>query len=137
MKKLLIVSILFLFTGIAFGQTIQKNGSFGIHVLTIELAEGVTMDQYMEFLTTKYIPEAEKLFKGNKIILMKGDRGKHINKIAYVNYFESTEARDRYYPQEGVRSDEANEIREKMAPLREELEKLGTISDEYSGFVIL
>ena len=137
MKKLIIISAFILFTGVAFGQTLQKDGSFGMHVLTIELAEGVTMDQYMEFLTTKYIPEAEKLFKGHKIILMKGDRGKYINKIAYVNYFESTEARDRYYPQEGTPSDEAKEITEKLKPLREELNKLGTISTEYSGFVIL
>jgi len=137
MKKLLIISALFLFSGIVFSQTLQKGGSFGMHVLTIELAEGVTMDQYMEFLTTKYIPEAENLFKGHKIILMKGDRGKYINKIAYVNFFESTEARDRYYPQEGTPSDEGKEVREKLKPLRVELDKLGTISTEYSGFVIL
>ena len=136
MRKLLIVSALLLFAGIVFGQTLQKGGSFGLHVLTINLAPEVTMDQYLDFIVNKFIPEAEKQFEGVKVIVMKGDRGDHENKIVLVNYFESEKDRDRYFPEEGKRSDECEAAREKVQPLLDELQKMGTWSGEHNSWVI-
>lgn len=137
MRKLFIVTAFLLSSGFAFGQTLQKGGSFGLHVLTVELAPGVAMDQYMDFLVNKYIPEFEKQIEGLKIFLMVGDRGEHKNKIGFVNYFESEKARDRYFPEEGVTSDEYKAIAEKLQPILDEAQKLATLSDEYSGWMIL
>ena len=137
MKKLIIAAALFLFIGIAYGQTLEKGGSFGLHVLTINLDPDVTMNQYLDFLIDKYIPEAEKHFEGVKMSVMKGDRGEHENKIALVLYFESEEARDKYWPEEGEGSDETKAAMKKVKPLLDELLSLGTWSDEYSGWVIL
>jgi hypothetical protein len=136
MKKLLIITSLILFAGVIFSQTLQKGGSIGLHVTTITLAPDVTIDQYLDFLINKYVPEMEKHYKGLKINILKGDRGAHENKIAVMTYFESEKARDRYWPEEGKPSDEANTAREKIQPLTDELQKMGTQSDEYSGWVI-
>ena len=138
MRKLLVVTAFLLFAGVASGQTLQKGGSFGLHVLTIELAPDLTMDQYLDFLNNKYIPKVEKHFKGVTVTLMEGDRGEHVNNIGWVNYFESEEARDRYWPEEGESTDEGKAAREKIQPFLDELEKLGTYTREYyTGWVIL
>ena len=136
MKKLIIAVAFILFAGVVFSQTLQKGGSIGLHVATITLAPEVTMDQYLDFLINKYVPEMEKHYKGLKINILKGDRGVHENKIAVMTYFESEKARDRYWPEEGTPSDEAKSAREKIQPLTDELQKMGTQSDEYSGWVI-
>ena len=67
---------------------------------------------------------------------MKGDRGEHINKIGWVNYFESEKDRDRYWPEIENSSEEGKAAMEKLQPMFDELEKLGTWSREYSGWVI-
>jgi hypothetical protein len=136
MKKLLVVTALILFAGVLFSQTLQKGGSIGLHVMTINLAPDVTMDQYLDFLINKYVPEMEKHYKGLKINILKGDRGADENKIAMMTYFESEKARDRFWPEEGKQSDEAKAAGEKISPLTDELNKMGTMSDEYSGWVI-
>ena len=136
MKKLIIAVTFILLAGVTFGQTLQKGGSFGLHVLTINLAPDVTMNQYLDFLIDKFIPEAEKHYEGVKMIVMKGDRGGHENKIVLVNYFESEKARDRYWPEEGKPSDEAEAAKEKVQPLLDELQKMGTWSGEHTGWVI-
>ena len=69
--------------------------------------------------------------------VMKGVRGEHENKIALVLYFESEEIRDKYWPEEGKESDETKAAMKKVKPLLDELLKLGTWADEYSGWVIL
>ena len=136
MKKFIIAAAFILFAGVAFGQTIQKGGSFGLHVLTIDLDPDVTMNQYLDFFINKFIPEMEKQFEGLKVIIMKGDRGEHINKIGWVNYFESEKDRDRYWPEIENSSEEGKAAMEKLQPMFDELEKLGTWSREYSGWVI-
>ncbi len=137
MRKLVIAAAFILLAGVAFGQTLAKGGSFGLHVLTVNLDPDVTMNQYLDFLINKYIPEAEKYFEGLKMSVMKGDRGEHENKIALVLYFESEAARDKYWPEEGKGSDETKAAMKEVKPLIDELLKLGTWSDEYSGWVIL
>lgn len=137
MKKLLIATVFILLAGLAFGQNLQKGGSFGLHVMTLHLDPDVTLNQYLDFLVNKYIPEAEKHFKGVTFTAMDGVRGKHENKIAMVLYFESEEARDRYWPEEGKGSDETKEAMKKLKPVYDELRKLGTWTDEYSGWVVL
>ncbi len=137
MRKLLVITALLLFAGIAFGQTLQKGGSIGLHVFPIELAPDVTMDQCLDFLINKYVPEMEKHYKGLKVNILKGVRGVHETKIALMTYFDSEEARDRYWPEEAKPSDEAKTAGEKMQPLIDEFQKMGTWSDEYSGWVIL
>jgi len=136
MKKLIIAAAFILFAGVAIGQSLQKGGSFGLHVLTVNLDPDVTMNQYLDFFTNKFIPELEKHFEGLEITLMKGDRGVYENKIGWVNYYKSEKDRDRYWPEEGKPSDEGKAAKAKVQPIFDELRKLGTWSDEFSGWVI-
>jgi hypothetical protein len=115
---------------------LEKGNSLGLHVLTVTLATDVTMTQWLDFYSNKVIPEFEKNYEGGKVILFKCDRGHYENKIGIIIHFKSEKDRDRYWPEVGAPSDEGKAAREKTRPVTDELRKLGTWTDEYSGFVI-
>ena len=136
MRKLLIVSALILFAGVAFGQTLTKGSVIGVHNYTITLQPDVTMDQFLEFWRNNVIPEFEKVWPGPKTIVMKGDRGEHKYGFATISYFESIEQRDKIYPTEGDPDDAA--IPESLGPIMEELGKyIISYEDDYTDYVIL
>jgi hypothetical protein len=134
MKKLLVVAAIFLFTGIASGQTLQNGNTVGIHEFTVTLAPDVTMDQFLDFFKNKYLAEANKLFEGVQLFALKGSRGEHKQDIALLVWCESTEARDRYWPEEGI--GEYAAIKEKLQPLHDELLKLGSITALYTEWQV-
>ncbi len=136
MKKLIIATVFILLTGTVFSQTLNKGTVLAIHNITVTLSPGVTMDQYMEFLSDKFLPEVEKNFDGWKGFLVKSDRGENINSIAVVYYIESLEVRDKYFKSDGTMNDVGNAAVEKMSPIMEELKKLGTYTTEYDDWVI-
>lgn len=139
MKKLLIITALLLFTGIAFGQTLQKGNVLGIHVYkTFELQPDVTMEQFQDFLINKYVPEYEKHFPGAKLFFMKGDKGVDNNKFGMIFYFDDIETRDKYIKIEGGFTEAGNEAWEKVKPVFDELLKLmGDNEREFTDWVIL
>jgi hypothetical protein len=135
MKKLLIVTALVLFAGIAFGQTLTKGSVIAVHNYSITLLPDVTMNQFVEFWTNKMIPEFDKVWPGGNQLVMIGDRGKHKYGFATISYFESVEQRDKLYPAEGDPNDAA--IPEELVPIFEELGKyILSYEDDYTDYVI-
>lgn len=135
MKKLIIIGILVLLSGITFGQTLQKGNLIGTHALTIELNPGVTMEEFQDFYLNTYWPEYEKHLQGWKFYITKSIRGENENTYGYIGVVESEEARDKYVVDEKLK-DEA--IIEKLKPVNEELNKLGKVtSDKYTDWLIL
>lgn len=113
MRKLILITALFLFTGVAYGQTIKKGAVLAIRPGSgLILKPDVTLNQYLDVVKNKWAPEFEKLFPGTKVYIMKGDRGLMANNYAWVWYFESAQVRDRYFDSEGNMKDEA--LNEKM-----------------------
>jgi len=113
MKKLVIITALLLFAGIAFGQTLKKGAVLAIrHSTDLVLKPDVSMNQYLDVAMNKWAPEMEKLFPGTKMFIIKGDRGTLANYYAWVWYFESEEVRAKYFDSEGTMRDEA--LNEKM-----------------------
>ena len=84
MRKLMIITALLLFAGIAFGQTLNEGNLIGVHVLKLEMNQGVTLDQCIKFMKEKYIPESEKAFEGTKIFLLKGLSGENQNELGMI-----------------------------------------------------
>jgi hypothetical protein len=123
MKRLLIVSAIFLFTGIAFGQMLQKEAVLAIRTTkNLVLKPEVSMNQYLDVLMTKWAPEFEKIFPDTKVIFMKGDRGEMANGYAWIWYFPNKSVRDKYFTPEGEMKD---------AALGERMQKVGGIMNDY------
>ena len=117
-------------------QTLQKGNLLGAHLIKPKLDPDVTMNQYLDFVTKKYIPTLEKSFEGWKVFLMKADRGEYTDEYMWLYWIESLEARDRYLDSEGNANDEGNKAFENVQPVFEEMLKLGTWSSTYTDWVI-
>ena len=126
MKRLMIVTTFLLFAGIAFGQTLTKGCVIGVHHMPdIVLAEGATMDDFIEFNLQKYIPAFEKALPGVKVFLVKGNRGEEEDNLGMIYYCESVKVRDQYWPEKDVTSEKANAALEThVAPVMEEYDKI-------------
>lgn len=98
MRKLLVLAALLLFTGTAFGQALNKGSIIALHNYELILKHDVTMNQFIEFMETTYIPAFEKAFPGTTLRGLVGDRGVFVHKFAGVIIFDSIETRDKYYP---------------------------------------
>lgn len=136
MRKLLIVTALLLFAGIASGQTLQKGNTIAIHEYTITLDPDITMNQFMDFFINRYLTEANKLLEGVKLFALTGDRGEHENGYALMVWCESQDARDKYWPEAGGVSDEFTAIGEQLQPLVDELGTMGTTTSVYTEWLI-
>ena len=136
MKKLIVVTALILFTGITFGQTLQKGNLVGMHILTINLDPDVTMNQFLDFFSSKVIPEIEESFPGWKAYLVKGIRGENANSFGLIYVIESEEDRNKYYNEDGSQNELGNSIVEKVQPIMTELNQLGTWTTEYTDWLV-
>ena len=137
MKKLLVITAFLLFAGIAFGQTLMKGNLIGVHVMSVELKPGATMDQFIDFFNEKTKPAWEKTHEGMKIFIMKGIRGEHMNEIGMIFQFTDEAARDQSYNADGSLTEFGQKVREKMAPIIAETEKIGTNTSKYTDWLIL
>jgi hypothetical protein len=61
---------------------------------------GVDLNEFETFVMEKLAPIYDKM-KGQKLILVKGDRGVRTNQYAILLTFESVEDRNRIYPPSG------------------------------------
>jgi hypothetical protein len=96
------------------------------------------MNQYVDFLINKYVPEYGKNFPGSKMIVVRGDRGEKKNQYATMYYYESLKVRDKYYPNETDLSNEAIAAWEKMKSISEEESKYILESTRvYTDWVIM
>jgi len=130
MRKLLVVTALILFAGVAFGQTLQKGSILALRTDAPTLNPGVTMNQYADFMIIRFAPEMEKLFPGTKVFILKADRGEHKDGYAMLIWVESVEVRDKIF---GAENDETQS---KLLPLMEEMGEFTTISENYTDWVI-
>jgi len=90
MKKLVLLTALILLLGSAFGQGLQKGNIVGVQTLTVTLNQGVTMEQFTDYLIKKCFPEFEKAHQGWKYYLTKGIKGENAGST-HLNFNEYLE----------------------------------------------
>lgn len=117
---------------------LEKGTVLGLHILDdVKLAPGVTMEQVENFILTKYIPAFNELAEDVKIVPFKSMRGDAKGTLAVAYYLSSMEALSKYWPSEGVQSDTANALFEKIQDLQTEFGKMITIKkDIYNDWQI-
>lgn len=138
MKKAVIILGLIFLAGSLFSQTLKKGNLVGFHVGVIELAPGVTMDQYRNFCMNKLLPAYNKEFEGDiKVLIAGGERGVYENFMSRIMIIKSVKVRNKYFPEEGKSSELMKKKMAKIQPLIDELEKLGTFKeDHYTDWVV-
>jgi hypothetical protein len=117
-------------------RVFQKGGSFGYHKLTVDLAQDVTMEQYVDFYISKYVPELAKLMKGIEVLIMVPYHEPLTDHFTYVYYFRSEQSRDQFWPEPDTPSTRTDKAMEQMKDLLFELLLLGTPEDDYGVWII-
>jgi len=123
MKKLFIIIALFLFAGLAFGQTLKKGAVVVVSTWEVTLQPDATMNQFLD-LAKKYAAAFEQAYPGTKMYTMKGDRGEYKHKMSTLLFFESVELRDKYWPTEEGEGPFDQAAQEYFAPVMEEGSKI-------------
>ena len=141
MKKLIIAAAFILLAGTTFSQTLQKGGLIGHWTPSITLNPDVTMDQYLDFVNNKFLPAYEEHFPGVWGFHMQGGgdyfEGDVKNEYFYLFYFESAEVFHKYWDTEFNLTEEGAAAWEKLGPIYEELNKLGTDAGKRVMWTIL
>ena len=136
MKKLFLIGAIILVSNFSFGQSLQKGNLVGLHIMTVNLNSGATMDQFQTFFISKVIPEYEKQFQGVKGYLVKAVRGENNNSFGIVWLFDTEQSRDKYFSADGNPNDLGKSAVEKVSVIEKELEKLGTYTTKFTDWVI-
>ena len=108
MKNLMVISIVFAIFMLnsctqKVATKIEKPNESTFEVYSIheiEIKPNVDLIEFETFVMKELTPIYNKM-KGQKMILVKGDRGLRTNKYALILTFESIEDRDRIYPPSG------------------------------------
>lgn len=136
MKKFIIIIItLTAITRFSFAQQLQKGNLVGVHVITITLKPGVTMEQVENFYTQSLIPAYENAFEGAKGYLVKARRGENENKLGLIWWFKTEQDRDKYFTTDGFTA-AGNAAMTKIEQVDMERDKLVTETDTYTDWVV-
>ena len=136
MKKLVLLIALILLLGSAFGQSLRKGNIVGVHAMTITLNQGVTMEQYANYLIKTCIPEFDKARPGWKYFITKGIKGENVNSIGFMIVIKSKEDYNKYFNVDGTPNELAIKANEKVKPFTDELNKLGTWKSTYTDWEV-
>jgi hypothetical protein len=114
-------------------QGLERGNLFGVHVITVTLKPGVTMDQFESFYVREVLPEYEKNWPGLKGYLVKSFRRDSKYQFAIIWLFKTEADRNRNFDAD----DKANELEkaalEKVKPIEEKLkEKYGAYTVVYT-----
>ena len=107
LKTLFTVLLVFSMYSLAIGQQITKDAVIANWNFT--LTSLVTPDRFEKFMVEEYMPAFEQHFTGVKITLLKGERGVKKDGYCILLHFKSIEARNEWWPSEGISSEKVKE----------------------------
>jgi len=136
MKKLFILTMLILCTGVAFGQSMQKGGVIGIHEWTLKLNPGVTMDQFLEFWDSKATPAIIKAIPEQTPYVLKSISAENQDEYAGLYYYKSIESLRKYWNEDGSPTEKGAAVMESYGPILEEMAKLGEFTYTAKDWII-
>jgi len=90
MKKLILLIAIAFFAITVFAQPLKKGNLVGVHVVTVELKPGVTMEQFKDYYINKYLPQMNKLDPNWQVFIAEGIRGEHANQLGMIHCKELT-----------------------------------------------
>jgi hypothetical protein len=137
MKKLIVLTSILILAGSVYCQSLIKGNLVGMHVLTIELKPGVSMDQFLDQFQNKLISELEKHNPGWKAYLVKSLRGPNENKIGLIYVINSEKDRDKYYNPDNSLTEFGQQAIKKMQAVIDEMNQFGKWSTKYDDWLVL
>lgn len=136
MNRLFLAFALLLLPATAPAQELQKGNVVGTHVIEIQLAQGVSMEQYARAWAEKMLPALEENMPGWKCYLLKRMRGEQADGLGMIIVTRSEAERDKYFNADGSHSDLRKAVTARLAPITAEMDELGRMThDRYTDWL--
>ena len=138
MKKLLILALIAFSTFNAFSQNLQKGNLVGLHTVTVKLNAKTTMDQLVDFMSTKWTA-AESKFYSCDVKLLKYVRGVAVgtDKLTFLIIYKDAASRNKFYNPDGTTNEGGKAAEAKMKSITDEFNKLASIvKNEYTDWEV-
>jgi hypothetical protein len=136
MKKFAIIVVVCLLGGTLMAQSLEKGDVVALHTMSIQLDPDATLNQYLDVLVNSWMPEIVKAAGDIKGYVLHGDRGAGENRIGVVWIFPSVAVRNKYFPGNGETPEAWQAIMDKIAPINDKLEGLGSWTSEYTDWIV-
>jgi len=137
MRKLLVISALLLFAGIAFGQTLNKGGILWVHEWQVTV-DDATAKQMQEYWEKNLIPLANKHFPEAETYIVKGIGADNQNAIGSAWYYKSMDDLRKYFNEDGTPTEAGGVAFAEIMPMVEEMmAKFGEFSFVARDWIIL
>ena len=130
-KGLLGVAAALLLSSGCFAQGLERGNLLGVHVMTVTLKPGATLEQFENFYVHEVIPEYEKNWPGLKGYLLKSFFDDSKNKFAIVWLFKTVADRNRNFNADGTANELERAALEKVKPVEEKIKQYGTYTVDY------
>lgn len=114
MKKTIFALVFALLCSFSFGQTILKGSLVGVHVLAPDLKEGLTMQEFADFVQNKWLPEYNKIFPDLKGYLVKSIRGQDSSSLGIIFIAKNETARNKYWTSDNTLTPAVQKATDKM-----------------------
>jgi hypothetical protein len=115
--------LMWLFIGTGMTQLSAQEDGVLFDTFIVTLRPGVTMDQYLDFLKTRYVSEYNKNFPGSKLTIGSPDSWRKKNQYSFFYTFESNKEFNKYYTNGLERSDVCKAAWQKMESVKQEVSK--------------
>lgn len=136
MKKLMIITALLLFAGIAFGQCLEKGKIVSIHTWTVNLNPDVTMNQFLEMWENDFTPIIKKALP-MKTFVIKGVKTDNKFEYAGLYVWDSMEELRKYFNEDGSPTEIATPAVETLMNFMPEILKYGEFTYTAEDFMII
>lgn len=135
MKKFIIIVVLAAIAKFSFAQQLQKGNLVGVHVMTVTLKPGVTMEQFKKYYVSEVIPAYENAYTGVKGFLLEARRGESKDQLGILWYFNSESDRDKYFAGEDF-TEAGKEASSKTAEIDKKTETFATVNTTFTDWVL-
>ena len=132
-KKLMIAALVALVPSVCYAQGLERGNLVGVHVVTVTLNPGATMDDFIKFYVEQVLPEYEKNWPGLKGYVLKSFFSDSKNKFAIFWLFKTVEDRNRNFNADDTPNELEKAALAKVKPIEEKLKKLyGNYTIQYT-----
>lgn len=113
--------------------SLKKGNIVGVHVITLKLKPGVTVNGFIDHYNKTVIPEMAKIWPEAHTYVIKGLRGEQANRVGLIYVFESEAVRNKYFKADGTPTEAALPILDRL----DQLEKThGEYERKYTDWVV-
>ena len=133
LKMLMLIAAVLLVSSSCYAQGLERGNLLGLHVMTVTLKPGVTIEEFKNVYIREVLPEYEKNWPGLKGYLLESFRHDSKNKFAIVWLFKTEADRNRNFDADDKPNELEKAALEKVKPIEDKLQRMyGTYTVQYT-----